>query len=51
MKAVSREKMQEIDLRAQKEFGIPGMILMEQAGERATAFLLEKFGSGAFTWF
>lgn len=48
MKAVSREKMQEIDLRAQKEFGIPGMILMEQAGERATAFLLEKFGSGAF---
>ncbi|MFA6694089.1 MAG: NAD(P)H-hydrate dehydratase [Bacillota bacterium] len=47
MKLVSKVKMQEIDLKAQEDYGIPGLVLMEQAGQKATAFLLESFGKGA----
>src|SRR5690554_3802724 len=47
MKLVSKDRMQEIDLKAQEVYGIPGLLLMEQAGERAMAFLLETFGKAA----
>ncbi|MBU4305491.1 MAG: NAD(P)H-hydrate epimerase [Candidatus Omnitrophica bacterium] len=38
---VTAKKMRDIDLRAQKEFGIPGLILMENAGLRAADAALE----------
>jgi NAD(P)H-hydrate epimerase len=40
---VTASEMQEMDRRTIEEFGIPGMVLMENAGRGATAFLLEKF--------
>lgn len=42
MKPVSREQMEEIDLRAQKEFGIPGEVLMEAAGKRVAEEVLQR---------
>lgn len=47
MKLVNKEEMQAIDKRTQEEFGISGLVLMEQAGERASTFLLENFGPKA----
>lgn len=44
MKKVSAKEMQELDRRAQEEFGIPGLILMENAGKRASeiAFAMQE---------
>jgi len=39
--------MQKIDLCTQKEYGLSSLVLMEQAGERATTLLLDKFGKNA----
>jgi hydroxyethylthiazole kinase-like uncharacterized protein yjeF len=41
MNPVSREQIEEIDLRAQKEFGIPADVLMEAAGKRVAEEVLE----------
>ena len=41
MKPVSREEIEEIDLRAQKEYGIPADVLMEAAGKRVAEEILE----------
>jgi ADP-dependent NAD(P)H-hydrate dehydratase / NAD(P)H-hydrate epimerase len=40
---VTASEMQQIDRRTIEEFGIPGMVLMENAGRGATHFLLEQF--------
>jgi len=40
---VTASEMQQIDRRTIEEFGIPGMVLMENAGRGATRFLLEQF--------
>ncbi|MFH2137034.1 MAG: NAD(P)H-hydrate epimerase [Candidatus Omnitrophota bacterium] len=45
MKKVTASQMQELDRRAQQDYGIPGLILMENAGLRASetaVFLLKK---------
>lgn len=42
MKAVTGEEMKEIDRRAIEEFGIPGAVLMENAG-RGAAEVIEEF--------
>lgn len=47
MKIVSKEQMQAIDRRAEEDYGISSLVLMEQAGEVTTNFLLEKFGEKA----
>lgn len=44
MKLVSGKQMQEIDSKTQNEYGLSSLVLMEQAGERATNFLLTEFG-------
>ncbi len=41
MKALTREQIREIDRRAIEEYGIPGIILMENAGRNATRLLLD----------
>ena len=43
MYLVTASEMQEMDRRTIEEFGIPGMVLMENAGRGATRFLLEQF--------
>jgi hydroxyethylthiazole kinase-like uncharacterized protein yjeF len=40
---VTASEMQEIDRRTIVDFGIPGMVLMENAGRGATRFLFERF--------
>ena len=40
---VTAKEMQEMDRRAIEDFGIPGMVLMENAGRGATRFLFEQF--------
>ena len=40
---VTAKEMQEMDRRTIEDFGIPGMVLMENAGRGATRFLLEQF--------
>jgi len=40
---VTAKEMQEMDRRTIEEFGIPGMVLMENAGRGATRFLFEQF--------
>jgi hydroxyethylthiazole kinase-like uncharacterized protein yjeF len=40
---VTASEMQQIDRRTIEDFGIPGMVLMENAGRGATRFLLEQF--------
>ncbi|UCD77675.1 MAG: NAD(P)H-hydrate epimerase, partial [Desulfobacterales bacterium] len=40
---VTASEMQQIDRRTIEEFGIPGMVLMENAGRGATRFMLEQF--------
>ncbi len=42
---VTAKEMQEMDREAIESFGIPGRILMENAGREATRFLLEQFRS------
>jgi NAD(P)H-hydrate epimerase len=43
MYLVTASEMQEMDHRAIQDFGIPGMVLMENAGRGATRFFLEQF--------
>jgi len=43
MYLVTASEMQEIDRRTIENFGIPGRVLMENAGRGATRFLLEQF--------
>jgi hydroxyethylthiazole kinase-like uncharacterized protein yjeF len=43
MYLVTASEMQEMDRRTIEDLGIPGMVLMENAGRGATRFLLEKF--------
>jgi len=40
---VTASEMQEMDRRTIEDFGIPGMVLMENAGRGATRFLCEQF--------
>jgi len=40
---VSSERMTEIDRAAQKDYGIPGIILMEQAGRKAFQVFLDRY--------
>ena len=44
MEIVTAEEMREIDHRTITEFGIPGAVLMENAGREATRLLLAHFG-------
>lgn len=39
---ITAAEMAEVDRRAQEEFGIPGMLLMENAGQKAWAIVREK---------
>ncbi len=48
MKVVTVHTMQEIDKRAIEEFGIPGLNLMENAGQSCTDAIVEEFGSHGF---
>ena len=43
MYLVTASEMQEMDRRTIEDFGIPGMVLMENAGRGATRFLFEQF--------
>jgi len=43
MYLVSADEMQEMDRRTIESFGLPGRILMENAGRGATRFFLEHF--------
>jgi len=40
---VTAKEMQEMDRRTIQDFGLPGMVLMENAGRGATRFLFEQF--------
>lgn len=44
MRVVTAHTMQEIDRQAIKEFGIPGLILMESAGRRCVDEIIAEFG-------
>lgn len=46
MKAVTGEAMAALDRRAQEEGGIPGLLLMENAGRNAWKQFLVRFGDG-----
>ncbi len=46
MRLVTAEEMREIDQRAMREFGIPGVVLMENAGLRVVEVILERFWEG-----
>jgi hydroxyethylthiazole kinase-like uncharacterized protein yjeF len=43
MYLVTASEMQEMDRRTIEDFGLPGMVLMENAGRGATRFLFEQF--------
>ena len=45
MRSVDSESMQGIDRRSREEFGIPDLILMENAGLRASDLILETFAT------
>lgn len=49
MKAVTAQEMKDIDLKAMNEFGIPGIVLMENAGRRVADAVLERAGSAQGT--
>ncbi|MBU0995776.1 MAG: NAD(P)H-hydrate dehydratase [Proteobacteria bacterium] len=44
MELVTAEEMREMDQRTITSFGIPGVVLMENAGRGATRVLMEQFG-------
>ena len=44
MRAVTAQTMQEIDKQAIEEFGIPGLDLMESAGQRCVDAIIAEFG-------
>jgi len=46
-KPLTRAEVREIDRRAIEEFGIPGVVLMENAGRGAAASILQAFGGAA----
>ena len=46
MKVVSGQVMQLMDQRAMREFGIPGLTLMEQAGKACADAISDSFGPG-----
>ncbi len=43
MKVVTAEQMQQLDQRAIENFGIPGIVLMENAGRGSAEFILQKY--------
>jgi NAD(P)H-hydrate epimerase len=43
MKVVTAEQMQQLDQRAIEDFGIPGIVLMENAGRGSAEFILQKY--------
>lgn len=45
MKVVTGETMQRIDRRAIEEYGVPGLLLMENAGWRCAEAILDAYGS------
>lgn len=45
MKAVTAREMREIDQRAINDYGIPGVVLMENAGRRVAEAVAEKLGA------
>ncbi|MFZ5647516.1 MAG: NAD(P)H-hydrate dehydratase [Bacillota bacterium] len=45
MKAVTAQEMKDIDFKAMTEYGIPGIVLMENAGRRVVEAVLEKAGN------
>ncbi|ABB32112.1 carbohydrate kinase, YjeF related protein [Geobacter metallireducens RCH3] len=47
MKVVTGETMQRMDRRSIEEFGIPGIDLMENAGQGCAAAIIERFGPAA----
>lgn len=44
IKAYTREEMRELDRRAIEEYGVPGVVLMENAGRGAAQIALEMLG-------
>lgn len=50
MKVITAESMQEIDRRTIAEFGIPGLELMENAGQRCAEEIIDRFGSTGNNW-
>lgn len=49
VRPLSREEVRGIDQRAIQEFGLPTLVLMENAGRGAAEFLLQRFGRGRLT--
>ena len=47
MKLVTAQTMQEIDRRTIKEFGVPGLTLMERAGANCSAIIAKRFAENA----
>lgn len=45
MQLVTAQQMQEMDKQTIENFGIPGLVLMENAGRGAVKLLIEQFGS------
>ena len=45
MKVVTGETMQQMDRRTIEEFGVPGLVLMENAGHRCAEAIINQFGS------
>jgi ADP-dependent NAD(P)H-hydrate dehydratase / NAD(P)H-hydrate epimerase len=43
MKVVTAEQMQQLDQRAIENFGIPGIVLMENAGRGSAEFILQRY--------
>lgn len=46
LRFLSREEVRSIDVRAADEFGMPTIVLMENAGRGAAALLLDRIGPG-----
>lgn len=44
MKVVTAEEMRRIDKRSIGEYGIPGLVLMENAGREVALFMIERYG-------
>jgi NAD(P)H-hydrate epimerase len=47
MNALTREQVREVDRRAIQEYGVPGIVLMENAGRGAAAAILERLDDPA----
>lgn len=44
-RSLSRQEIREVDRRAIEEFGVPGVVLMENAGRSATELLVDALGA------